>query len=346
MSINEDLADLLIGHRLQVLRYEAGLAEDLLTAYSAALGDLRRDVDRLRARADAATTDREREKVVEALRRLNDRAREIHRRVRDLEATAGLTLEQRLEEAAKAEQRFQSVRVARTVHLSWNAPPDVAVAQALRGPIGGDTPRNVLRRDLLEAAEGLQATIARAVAQGASMDRAARYLREAGILDEHYRGRLVAVARTEIQRVANTVALDTYAANADVLDAVEWLATLDSRTCLLCAPLHGKIFQLGADGRPMGLPSIPRHPRCRCFTAPVVKGYADLGLKVSKDFREFDGKPSGGPTFEQWLRKQSAADQREVLGSTRYELWKAGTPLARFSDARRVLRLGELAALA
>lgn len=276
MSVNEDVADLLIDHRMSLLRYEAGVVDDLLTAYRAAFADIAGRVARLEARALAATTPAEVRSVALQLGNLRDRANALSATVRRMEATAGAGLDASMGEVADAEARLHDVRVARKVGVSWAAVPERAVAAALISPIAEGVARAALRRDLLAAAEGIQAAIAEGIAAGSSMPRIARAMRSAGVIEETYRHRLVAIARTETQRVANAVALESYRANADIISGVEWLATLDSRTCLLCAPLHGTVYPM-VGGVPMGLVRPPPlHPRC-FVGATVVSGPSARG---------------------------------------------------------------------
>ena len=165
-------------------------------------------------------------------------------------------------------------------------------------------------------------------------------LRDASGVQETYRNRMIVIARTEIQRVANDVALATYAENSDVIEAVEWLATLDSRTCLVCAALHGKVYPL-VNGKPVGmLRAPPIHPRDRCFLAPQTRSWAALGLAP---VGHVETKGASGPTFEQWLRRQDAETQDDVMGVERADLWRARKlSLDKFSDQGRLLNLGEL----
>lgn len=330
MSLNEDIADMLTGHRLALLRYEGGTTKALLTAYDAAFKDITTQIAAINARpgpVDLATRNR-----------LQAKANRLTNEIRDLNRLLALTLDERATEAAYAEAAFQA-RLSRVVGQSWVAIPEDQVLAALSTPIGG-TSHSAIATDLLAAHDGLQGAIARALAQGASMDRAALMVASTGII-ETYRGRLVAIARTEIQRVANEVAMRSYADNDDVVKAVQWLATLDSRTCPICAALHNKVYPI-VGRTPVGMRRLPpAHPRCRCFIAPVTKSWKDLGLSTRDDER--DGQPAGDMSFDAWLRRQPKETQNDILGPTRADLWRGRrVSLAGFSDQGRLLNLGEL----
>lgn len=100
-----------------------------------------------------------------------------------------------------------------------------------------------------------------------------------------------------------------------------WTATLDTRTCAICFGRDGEVYRVDEGPEP------PAHPRCRCLRAPRLKG----------------DPPLERLSFETWLGRQSAEDQRDVLGPARYRLWRAGrVPLGEFAADGRVLTLDEL----
>lgn len=340
-GFNENAADEMVGHRLALLRYEAGTTEALLKAYERAL----RDVDRAfvelsaRIRAGESVDTRQRERLLIL-------GTDLDRKIRELRKILEKSLLERLEEAADAEAAFQRRTLTRYLGSTFHAAPEAAVATALRAPIGGGVWTDRLAVDLLEARDGLQQVLALAAAKGSSIPHIAAALHRGGQLQETYRGRLVSIARTEMQRVSNTVAMATYAENLDVVGGVQYLATLDSRTCLVCAPYHNQVFRYDAEGHLAGIPTIPQHPRCRCFAAPVTRSWEDIGVRTRGRLKgaaaDFDETPAADTTFDAWLRRRGAVVQTEILGAGRRDLWLAGTPLGAFSDGRRVLRLGEL----
>lgn len=83
---------------------------------------------------------------------------------------------------------------------------------------------------------------------------------------------------------------------------------LDSSTCIVCGNLDGTIYENIEDA-----PFIPVHDHCRCFLQPLVEG------------QEYPSE-----TYSTWLSKQSEAEQRKILGKTRYEMYKQGLPIKRF----------------
>ena len=140
-----------------------------------------------------------------------------------------------------------------------------------------------------------------------------------------------AVVRSSIQTVANTARLDTYANNADIIKGIEWSATFDNRTSVICMELDG--LQWDLNYKPIGhskpFPSAIAHWNCRSTQVPVTKSWEELGSKVKVEVpvgtrASMDGQVAGGQNYQQWLGTKSKAFQQEVLGVKKQQLWKAG----------------------
>lgn len=119
---------------------------------------------------------------------------------------------------------------------------------------------------------------------------------------------------TALNAIAAAVANAVYAANGDELIGVRTLVVLDNRTSVICRALSGGAWD--NKGNPLPWSTVrtkfpgfpPYHVHCRTTLMPVFKG---------------ESKPND-PTYEAWLKTKPEAYQREVLGKSRYELWKAG----------------------
>lgn len=112
-----------------------------------------------------------------------------------------------------------------------------------------------------------------------------------------------AVARTSVNHVSNHAREATWDANSNEIIGVLYIATLDSRTTIVCASLDGRVFKPDEGPRP------PQHYGCRSTTSPVL--------------RNAGGKPSP-ITFEDWLAEQSPAEQDRALGRTRAKWFREG----------------------
>lgn len=172
------------------------------------------------------------------------------------------------------------------------------------------------------------------------------------------------IARTICNGIANSAKMAFYQANDDVITGVEILATLDGRTCPVCASLDRKRYKM--DETP---PSLPLHHQCRCVLLPVTpasdfadeqrpmakadfmaeaqrsyeaknkgKKFSDLDEEQKKKLyyqamREYE-KRTGEPAYEQsdgavsfrdYFNKYMTEQQRkDWLGPERYKLWKRG----------------------
>ena len=83
---------------------------------------------------------------------------------------------------------------------------------------------------------------------------------------------LKTLSRTAITETSSDISNATYKLNEDVLDGYQYVATLDSRTSLICGRLDGKVFRLD-DKRGV---RPPQHFNCRSTTVPIVKSYEDI----------------------------------------------------------------------
>jgi SPP1 gp7 family putative phage head morphogenesis protein len=145
---------------------------------------------------------------------------------------------------------------------------------------------------------------------------------------------IATIVRTTMTHTATVARDETFRENDDVVEHVGWIATLDLRTCPICAVLDGKTWPTN-DAHPVP----PNHPGCRCSLVPrigpVVGKRAALG-----------GPVDARTTYPAWLRAQSPADQDLVIGKAKAAAWRAGD--LRFEQVvndswTRVRTWGELA---
>ncbi|MEM6902242.1 MAG: hypothetical protein AAF556_03265, partial [Pseudomonadota bacterium] len=119
--------------------------------------------------------------------------------------------------------------------------------------------------------------------------------------------------------------------NADLVQGLQWTATLDSRTSAVCRGRDGNVYPLNR------APAIPAHINCRS----VYVAY--FGPREGERASEFGPVPDA-TTYSEWLRRRPAAEQDEILGSTKGRLFRRGDlTLDRFIDrAGNELTLDEL----
>ena len=147
--------------------------------------------------------------------------------------------------------------------------------------------RGYMERHGKTFAETSAVTIAQGIAEGRSNDKLIQDLRtRLGVTK--VRGDMI--VRTETLRAYSQAADDFYKANK--VQYIMYYATADDRTCPVCAPRAGQVYERGTI-------SVPIHPRCRCYLAPWINREAqDVFRKRHKADVEkaFQGNnPDGEP---------------------------------------------------
>lgn len=253
--------------RTLLVAYESRRTQALGTAYEASTADL---LSTLRTLTEAASSG----SLSAAQRRQAEQARAaLASTLRDTRAAYRAGLQQDLFAVARREVTVTSATLRAEVG-QVSAPPAADIAALLSRPVGGSTWFQRLDRDLLGVRDRVDAALLSATRQGASIPNTVRLLEDALGQVAGGRARLTRLARTEMQRVANDAAQATYRANRDVVVGVRYLATLDSRVCPVCQPLHREVFFMDDTGGHDG-PPIPQHPNCRCFYAPLPRTAAE-----------------------------------------------------------------------
>jgi len=180
------------------------------------------------------------------------------------------------------------------------------------------------------AGETLKQSLGISVGQGEDIAKATR--RAAAALGKSRR-EMASIVRTAMQTAANKAHQAYQDENEDVFKGVQWVATLDTRTCPVCGPLDGKIWTYEDDPEAEGLvsdmPPLPRHPNCRCVSVPVTKSWRDLGVDIDDvpddaTRASMDGDVPGTMDWETWLKTQPPNIQASILGPTKFKQWNAG----------------------
>ncbi|MCL2709349.1 MAG: minor capsid protein [Planctomycetaceae bacterium] len=156
------------------------------------------------------------------------------------------------------------------------------------------------------------------------------------------------LARTVINATANQSRLEMYRANADVIDGVQWLATLDHRTCLICGAYDGRIW---AQDKLYEVKVPPAHPNCRCVLIPYIDidGIdADGGTRPAEaeNFdllakKKYEAKPSAKKKYNELsyeyrrkLRYVAMEEFRQQTGNSPYRQVKGGMTFADYLQSQ------------
>lgn len=149
-----------------------------------------------------------------------------------------------------------------------------------------------------------------------------------------FRNNVYSNTRTVLQSFANETMQRVYEENekyfGDGEYKYEYLSTLDSRTCLVCAESSSKLYKTLKE-----CPHVPQHRGCRCEIIPYFNIEGDT--KASKT-----GQIDSNLTFENWLKEQDDSTQQDVLGKFKFEQFQKGVPMKQFVDNGRVLTVDEL----
>jgi len=118
---------------------------------------------------------------------------------------------------------------------------------------------------------------------------------------------VMTVVRTSVNQVQNAVSQATYAANQDVTQRYEYVATLDARTSKICGSLDGRIFKYNEGPLP------PQHFNCRSTTVPIIDD-DDLRRRFPDTRPSATGRVPQDTNYATWLRNNPSI-QDKTLGS-------------------------------
>lgn len=197
-------------------------------------------------------------------------------------------------------------------------PVGTMFAAMIAVPILGATFGDSMRSLGAARFDTIRRTVQAGYVSGRSVDQMLRELRgtkaaryEDGLLARS-RAHLETTLRTAITHAAEYTAAAFHALNADIVKAVVWLSVLDGKTSPPCIARSGKRYT-ARDHKPIGhsysWDAGPGrlHFNCRSTSAPLVAGEVPNATR-----------------FQDWLRRQPAKTQDEVLGPTRAKMFRDG----------------------
>lgn len=181
-----------------------------------------------------------------------------------------------------------------------------------------------------------------------------------------------AVVRTAANHVSNASREAMWTENASVIAGLRWTSTLDGRTTAICRALDGQVAMNGDREVPKGMVALdppgqrpPAHVNCRSIMVGFIDGVGVLGTRPAvtdtrrREEREVDfrkqaraegitiqeararwaaenvGVVPSATTYSEWLARQPAGFQDEVLGKGKADLFRKGdVTLDQFVDRR------------
>lgn len=321
-SVNERIHDLTILHAVQIERLKNAeqqkvatfVQDDLLPAMIKKLDKRMARIEERGLDIGPATTARLRRMIVELQTMLE-------------QWTTGFSkdLFDRIAKIAVFEGQWAIAVMSENVgQLPLTLETDVPAADQMamlidRRPVDGVLIQSMVGRLTETAKFNLDRAIRIGIAGGETNGQIAARVREA---TNFSRDSAMGLTRTAVQHAAQIGRDAMYEANADIIKGIQWVATLDTRTCKRCGPIDGKVYQLNQGPRP------PLHINCRCTTVPVLKSWRQIGLKVN-DVPEatrasMNGQVPESLKFADWVKRLSPAEQDEVLGRSRGDLLRKG----------------------
>ncbi len=358
-TVNEQLRDELLSHQVDLSRYSNDVVRRMLAILNKVDADLAAQLAAALERMPAESFTVERlEQLLASVKQLNSQAyTELAKQLND--ELRGFTDY----EAGYQFQLFRTVipaQIIAQVDVATIAAEQVYSA-AMARPMQG----RLLREWAQSIEAGRMTRIRDAVRVGyvesesiSKIVQRIRGTKAAGYTDgiiEIDRRHAEAVVRTAISHTAAFTRHRFMKANSDLIKGVAWLSTLDSRTSEGCRIRDGLQYTADDAHKPIGhkIPWLAGpgalHWNCRSTSVPVLKNWKELGGADIEDFRpatraSMDGQVPAETSYADWIKKQSAARQDDILGATRGKLLRdGGLTLDRFySDRGRYLTIEEL----
>lgn len=172
-------------------------------------------------------------------------------------AGAAAELDRRVGEAmtivaqAEADWQRRTVMRAMPVEVDWKSPTAGYLrATATSQPFAGDVLSGWFSRLAADTGRRLEKTIAAGLAEGESIPdliarvRGKRSEGYVGGVLETTRRNAAAIVRTAANHVSNATRQETYRENRNIVKGWKFVATLDTRTTLICQTLDGSVFAI------------------------------------------------------------------------------------------------------
>ncbi|MCW8158985.1 hypothetical protein D7243_22725 [Stutzerimonas stutzeri] len=337
-TVNELLFDELTAHAVDLQQYSEGVTRRMIALLNRVDADLAAELAAALERmpADSFTVERL-EALLGSVRQLNAAAY----------ASVTEALQGELRAFSAYEAGYQSTlyqsAIPAAVQVRYSiasVSPDQVYSAAMSRPFQG----RLLRDWASQIEAGRMAKIRDAIRTGyvegktaSEIVRGIRGTRAAGYADgllQRPRRDLMAVVQTAISHTAQVAREQFIDANRDLIKAEVWRSTLDSKTTAeFCVQRDGKQYTpvthkpIGHDMPWLGGPGRI-HWNCRSTSTLVTKSWKELGIPIEEispsDRASMDGVVPAKTTYGDWLQRQSAARQDQVLGPERGRLIREG----------------------
>ncbi len=243
----------------------------------------------------------------------------------DKVATAGMVkaekaLVSRLVDLSKfeAEWNIKTIKDAVPVDISMDMPSAEVLRELVTTrPMEGHKLGTWLKSYTKSARSSMMKSVSVGVAAGESIPEIGRRLRSTINIK---RRQAESIARTAVSSVMHHAREEVFKQNTHIISKVQFVATLDTRTTLICINLDGKVFEVGEGPRP------PVHFSCRSTVVPVTPSWQEFGIEDPPPGTRasMKGDVPSTTTYKQWLKAQPKSVHIKVLGKKRAELYRSG----------------------
>lgn len=263
MSTDQHLHDLQVQHALHVLGYSNSLQRDVLSF----LNDLEKDSLEILAARMATTNMKGYDPGPKATARKEEMIAEIRALTKGAYDKTHAHIERELIGLAGSESEFANKainKVAKANVASKLPSPQRLKSIVTEKPLHGKILKPWLDGMGAGTAANVEQQIRLGLGAGEGIDKiVARVTGTEGFGGSRNSAR--AMVRTAVSAVSNAAQQETWEANSDVVTGWRFVATLDSRTTLICANQDGREYPLGEG------PIPPLHVACRSVTIAVTK---------------------------------------------------------------------------
>jgi hypothetical protein len=121
-------------------------------------------------------------------------------------------------------------------------------------------------------------------------------------------------SRTEAMYALRSATLANYQANSDVVESWIWFAS--GNACAMCLAMAGSEHSLDED--------MESHNNCSCTSVPKTKSWADIFAGTGIDASDIPETTIDVPQGQDIFDSKSEAEQRDLLGPSKYNAYKAG----------------------
>lgn len=335
-TINEVLRDELIAHRVHLTRYEAGVVRKLVKILSA-------DDANLAARLLVALEDLPAgNHSVKSLSRLLAPVRDINRKaVTRFFGELGQVLKDFTEyEAGFGFDLMKSLlpEVVSQRGLLKKIDAGQAYVKAVTEPFHGYALKDWTDKLEADRFARIVNTVSTGLSSGAAPDDIVKSVRgtkvrnwQDGALNKS-RANASAIGYSALAHAASVVREQLTTTNDHLIKSKQWLSTLDNKTSPPCRIRDALQYTLDNQpirhGIPWGDGPGRLHFHCRSTYTLIFKSWQEMGLLpddlTATEKARMNGEVPGASTYPEWISRQRASRQDDILGPVRGKLLRSG----------------------